>query len=597
MYKIHSIITVILLTISMNSCKTNDKEDIAGGKILINHVSYQIDQPKRLVFQTQSVKEPDKFQILDLTGKTVYESSFKKGGKIDQWHTGNAFAGDFTEFNTEGKFYITTVYNDQTIKSEPFIISKNNLGKECLPLLVQGFQSERCAPPYDTKDRKMSFFGKRNDTMDVHGGWYDASGEKGKYLSHLCFSNYFNPQQTPMVVWNMLESADLYSSSKQPKDKVLLQSLLDEAVYGSDFLVRMQDKEGYFYTIVFAGWTTDPDQREICAYEGHDGERTEDYQAAFREGAGIAIAALARTAKTGIKGDYDSETYLKTAIRGFDHLLKYNLQYVDDGKENIIDKYTALLAATELFNTTGENKYLDHARNYAKELTAYLKSDEQYNSWWSADADGKRPYFHAAEAGLPLIALYRYLQIEKDNKYRDMAVSAINKSVAHEIKITSEVNNPFGYARQYVKSPDSKKHSSFFIPHKNETGYWWQGEDARLASLASAFNLVQPYLDAETQKKAKEYAVNQINWILGLNPYDACMMEGIGRNNPDYQEDGNSLNYKGGICNGVTGGFENESDIAFMPLPQNDDSNHRWRWSEQWIPHPAWFILAVASLE
>jgi hypothetical protein len=597
MLKNHNIIPVILLIISMISCKNNTKTDKGDSKILINHVSYQIGQPKRLVFQTQSDKAPEKFRILDKKGKTVYESAFEKGGKISQWHTGNAYAGDFTELNTEGQFYIITDYNDQTIKSESFVISGNKIRNECLPLLIQGFQSERCAPPYDTKDRKMSFFGQRNDTVDVHGGWYDASGEKGKYLSHLCFSNYFNPQQTPMVVWNMLESAELYSGSGQEKDKKLLKELLDEAVYGSDFLVRMQDKEGYFYTNVFAGWTADPDQREICAFEGQDGKRTEDYQAAFREGGGISIAALARTAKTGITGDYDPETYLNTAIKGFDHLLKYNMKYVDDGKENIIDKYTALLAATELFNTTGEKKYLEHARNFAKELTGYLRSDGKYDSWWSADSDGKRPYFHAAEAGLPLISLYRYLQIEKDDNFRDMAISAINKSVNHEIKITGEVNNPFGYARQYVKSPGSEKYASFFIPHKNETGYWWQGEDARLASLAAAFNLVSPYLDPDIKKKAREYALNQINWILGLNPYDACMLEGIGRNNPDYQEGGKSKNYTGGICNGITGGFDNESDIAFKPLPQNDDESQRWRWSEQWIPHSAWFILAVSSID
>ena len=45
--------------------------------------------------------------------------------------------------------------------------------------------------------------------------------------------------------------------------------------------------------------------------------------------------------------------------------------------------------------------------------------------------------------------------------------------------------NPFGYARQYVKDPGGKR-AAFFMPHRNETGYWWQGENARLASLAAA---------------------------------------------------------------------------------------------------------------
>ena len=45
--------------------------------------------------------------------------------------------------------------------------------------------------------------------MDVHGGWYDASGDVSKYLSHLSYANYLNPQQTPLAVWGLLEAADL----------------------------------------------------------------------------------------------------------------------------------------------------------------------------------------------------------------------------------------------------------------------------------------------------------------------------------------------------------------------------------------------------
>ena len=45
--------------------------------------------------------------------------------------------------------------------------------------------------------------------VDVHGGWYDASGDLSKYFSHLSFANYMNPQQIPMIVWNMFKGLDL----------------------------------------------------------------------------------------------------------------------------------------------------------------------------------------------------------------------------------------------------------------------------------------------------------------------------------------------------------------------------------------------------
>lgn len=586
---------VLLILLHTVSCNTKESNNQKHAQILINHIGYKQGAPKKLILQSGSQISPKKFQIIKLKDQSVYEFSFDKGLKTDEWHTGIAYPGNFSTLEKTGKYYALTILGTDTIKSDVFTISQNELSSICLPLLINGFESQHCIDPYNKKDKKMSFFGNRIDTVDVHGGWYDASGEKGKYLSHLCFSNYMNPQQTPMVVWNMLESAQQYEKYTNEKRSTLKNNILKEAIYGADFLLRMHDKEGYFYTIVFANWSCEAGEREICAYEGHNGKRTEDYKAALREGGGVAIAALARISTTNLSGDYDSKDYLAAAIKGFDHLLKNNLQYVDDGKENIIDKYCALLAATELFAATKKDIYLEHAQTYMKQLVSFLQSDKDYDSWWSADIEGTRPYFHAAEAGLPLIALYRYLQFETNSEFRDIAISAIQKSVAHELRITNEINNPFGYARQYVKSPGAIKQSSFFIPHKNETGYWWQGENARISSLASAFQLVMPYLEKKPQKDAKKYAINQINWILGLNPYNVCMLDGAGRNNPDYKEGESSLNYTGGVCNGITAGFANESDIAFMPLPENDDLNHRWRWSEQWLLHPSWFMLAIAS--
>lgn len=583
----------IFILATLMACNNSNTKESLSASLMINHLGYLKDNPKKLVLQTTTDFTPDNFIIANESGETVFESKFEKGGKVDNWHTGNAYAGDFTTFNETGKYYIIAQLNGQEVKSELFEIKEGNFALDYIPLLIEGFQHERCAGEFDEKDKQSTFFGSREDIVDVHGGWYDASGEKGKYLSHLCFSNYMTPQQTPIVVWNMLEALDILSPDL--KDNVMAKNLFDEALFGADFLMRMQDKEGYFYTNVFANWSSDPTKREICAYEGIVGKKTEDYKAALREGAGVTIAALARISQKEIAGDYTSVDYLNAAQKGFDHLLENNLEYADDGKENIIDVYCGLLAATEIYMASKNEKYQEHAKTFLNKLLDYQKSDENFENWWSATEDGSRPFFHGAEAGLPLIVLHRYLQIEENEETRAKVIDAIKKSVNHEIAITNEVLNPYGYARQYIKPVDENKKSSFFLPHKNETGYWWQGENARLASLASAFQIVMPLLDDEQKAKAQTYATDQINWILGMNPYDAGMLAGAGRNNPDYNVNGKSYNFKGGVSNGITAGFEDESDIGFMPLPQNNDPGENWRWSEQWIPHGAWLILALAS--
>jgi hypothetical protein len=582
---------LLFFSYMLTNCTTSE----INGDLLINHVGYTPLGNKKVVLQTNSKEIPEKFEVKNQDGKVAYVGRFEDGGQVDQWHTGNAFEGDFTGLDTPGEaYYITTSVGGKEIQSPSFSVADHRLANQCIPLLLEGFQGVRCEGEYDEKDKAMSFFGDREDKVDVHGGWYDASGEKGKYLSHLCFSNYMAPQQTPMFVWNMMETLDKI----QGVDDDLTGELKDEIAFGADFLVRMQDEAGYFYLTIFANWSWEVDQREISAYAGQHGEKNDQYKAGFREGAGIAIAALARASKEISNGEFKQNEYLQAAKTGFEHLLQHNLEYVDDGIENILDDYCALMAASELYDATKELNYLEHARTRSTNLINRLSDADYIKGWWRADADGKRPYFHGSEAGLPLVSLCRYVEIEEDQQHKERVIAAIQKSVDFELSITRQVFNPFGYARQYVKAAnESTMKSAFFFPHKNETGYWWQGENARLGSLASAMNFAMPYLREDQQESARKFAQDQINWILGLNPYNSCMMEGLGSNNPMYDEGSGQLNIRGGVANGITGGFENENDIAFMPLPQNEDMNHKWRWGEQWTLHGAWLMLAIASME
>src|SRR4030042_1495292 len=85
----------------------------------------------------------------------------------------------------------------------------NRLRERTVPAVLRWFRSQRCAGPWDEADRRAPFFGGRPDRVDVHGGWYDASGDYSKYLSHLSYANYLNPQHSPLAVWVFLACARL----------------------------------------------------------------------------------------------------------------------------------------------------------------------------------------------------------------------------------------------------------------------------------------------------------------------------------------------------------------------------------------------------
>src|SRR5690606_24968807 len=121
----------------------------------------------------------------------------------------------------------------------------------------------------------------REETVDVHGGWHDASGDVSKYLSHLSYANFMNPQQTPLVVWGLLEHFETRRTNHAPG---VAERLLDEARHGAEFLCRMQDPEGYFYMTVFDQWKKALDRRVIAAFRTQAGDLLEGYQAGMRQG-------------------------------------------------------------------------------------------------------------------------------------------------------------------------------------------------------------------------------------------------------------------------------------------------------------------------
>src|SRR5690606_25390763 len=151
-------------------------------------------------------------------------------------------------------------------------------------------------------------------------------------------------------------------------------------------------------------------------------------------------------------------------------------------------------------------------------------------------------------------------EVDPDNLARYGA--AAESILRFELAVTGETANPFGYARQYTQDIQGRRQTAFFIPHENETGYWWQGENARLASLAAAAAMVaHRTTDAGFKTKLLQYAFDQLDWICGKNPFDACMVHGFGRNNGNYMD--KWPNVTGGICNGITSGMEDETDIDF----------------------------------
>lgn len=571
--------------------------NLVAGPIRINQVGYETNGPKIAVLEhTTNSDTSTTFSLIDTLNKVVYSGTLTANGQVPGWSGRYFWTADFSDFTTAGTYRVKI----GSIVSYPFEIGDNLLFSKTASSAVDFFKGMRNTM---TSDYTLSFYGPRNDIVNVYGGWWDATGDPGKHFSHLSYANYFNPQQIPMVVWSLLKSYDLDKNAFSSKAA----DLQSEAAWGADYLLRNLDKtDNYFYLSVFDDWGNNPSSREICEWSGSSGVRSANYQCAFREGGGMAIAALARAYNMGLTGDSSSQQYLAGAKRAYTHLkapgsgyATKNLEYDNNHQENIIDDYCALMAATELYKATGTQEYLTDAGNRAGSLMNRITAQ----GWFASDDAHNRPFFHAADEGLPLLALLSYMEI--DDSKNAQIISTIHKNLSWYFSISQEVTNPFHYIREYGKPYDTTSktfqpaRTAFFLPHVNETGYWWQGENARLASMTTALLLTSRVLNPEFSlgnDSISTFSIAQLDWILGKNPFDVCMMFGFGQNNyPNYPSVNNKANVVGGICNGITAkDSANEMDIAWKPYANSNWEN--WRWIEQWLPHDLWFLLAVSSI-
>ncbi len=592
-------------------------------RILINQIGYDSFDYKKAILQITSGEKPDsKFEIIDEElGQTVFAGPLISSEPVARWNKGDFYLMDFSSFQPDadknyGRSYrIQVEVNGRKVLSIPFEIYGNVLEYKTLSSVMYYFKSQRVTGEYEVIDRNIDFKGPREGRVDMHGGWNDATGDIGVHLTHQSKSGLFNVQQGNLAVFVFYKFYDLILESSWDYYAIFNRRIIDEATYGADWLMRRRAPSGSFFK---AGPLRLPDAYELPAVTRHCGFEykntitpegnmipesewkitDESYEASIRGGGGFAAAALAMAARHPYPGaEFSASDYLQAAKNSFLYLERNNERYTKDGKWNIIDDYSALEAAVELYKTSREHGFMTRSRKYANKLIErFVPIDD--NSGYLRHDDTDRPFFSPAEEGMPVLALLDYTEIEKDSSHSILAVAIAEKIMRHLLSVTHRVSNPFGYAREYIQDRHGNRREQFFFPHDNEDSPWWQGENARILSLASAARKLSDITKDHAFKEAlKEFADDQVAWVLGMNPFDSCMMIGRGCHNPEYffHHKYDFIGVPSGIVNGITSAIDDEEGIAFIMSPSDDSSvDDNWRWAEEWLPHAIWYIYALA---
>ena len=581
-------------------------------KILTNHLGYETADYKKAVYQGAEGDDAKSFRLIEEdSGEMLFTGNAQYAGAVDRWNTGSYWVMDFSPIEKPGKYVLELETARGKVRSFPFEITVYLHTMRMQNEVNYYFKAQRSTGEWLEEDRCLPFHGPREGVRDVHGGWFDATGDYSMRMSHLSHSTTHNPQQLGWSAYVFFRAADLMMESGNREYSMMERRMLDEGTFGADFIMRMQAPSGSFFTSVLRihslncvhgdrgiGFEYHHSSDQFSEKAETAEEETigdENYEVSFRSGGGTCIAALAAASRHYYPGtDYSQGEYIAAAKRAWDTLYRNNERYTNDGQWNLIDEYCALFAAVELYKASREYEYLSRAEEMAGRIMNRMTSHGDAMAWF--DVLPGEPFFSASDEGMPVLALLTYAEIEPGAQEKARAEAAAEKAMRWCLHLTSQGANPFGYPRYQYRDDNGQLITRFFYCHESSAKPWWQGDNARLASLSSAARAVaERTLDERFQAELLRFAQDQLNWIMGCNPFDACMIEGYGRNNIQYFFEGryDFINCPGGICNGITGGLHDEEGIAFVDKPTGEVTDN-WRWAEQWIPHASWFIMANA---
>lgn len=515
--------------------------------ILVNQAGYDLDGPKRVWLQTEfDPEEIPSFQLLR-NDDVVWEGEWGPSQRIEPWERWYR-VGDLSLWREEGEYRVRVEWKGESVESLPFRIERLRLARWTGPLATHFFFIQRCGtevpgwhPPCHMDDARMPDGSHR----DLTGGWHDA-GDYNKYNGY-----------TPLSVYALAKYAES-PSSKIAEWEEDLPLPMEEALWGAAWLRKCQDpKTKGLIGSVFSGYGFwGPPERETDNIPGNDDDRpVRPSEWAENEMAVAAYAVLARITK---------DAGWKQAGEGL-----WDVVCRRDPGNDLLRRSKRLLAATELFRTTGDESLKTYAFSDAEFLIRTQAEDGGWNIWPIVDF------------GLPPASLAEFLIAFPENDLSSPARDAL---------------------RRYLNFRESRRAHPFDIPRWSETEYfypfvpdkWYVGQNSMYLSQAWADLLIGKVFP-EWEKRTRLWAAGCLDWVLGANPIGVCMMYGAGsvhlrRYHHRYEAIPNGENglVPGAICNGIT---RRRSDLD---APYLDLEGNSWQTNEPWLPHNAYYLLALA---
>jgi hypothetical protein len=551
-------------------------------KVAVSHVGFRPRAGRKIVVVRDPVQPyPKQFTVSATDRRQTHGARPLTPVRCD---LGAFLTGDFSDIQAAGAYQVSVggerlplrefspkgvaIYSQMQggERSVQFMIAED-AWRRTLPKAIGYIHSQRCGeavpgvhPACHLDDGLLN----NGEHIDAVGGWHDAGDlQKGPH--------------TNLMGVGLLKA--FQNLKPQPGDFAPGQ-ILDEVRHGNKYFLKMQDKEGRVWSGTANTWTDNiigtADDRPMNT------RKMECTTAVF-----TTLQALAGQCYAQSDPGYATRC-LDAGARAFQTL---------DEPASTADTARWTIAACELYRATRKSEYENQAFRLGRELlarqnTVFLGEQKRIRGFWM---DGEKPYVDLMDGGVPPLAIAELCHTFPDAADRSRWMDALRLHLDEYVIPMAERSSyrivPVGV---YLGEPTQETYRPiagrltyrFFMPVREK--YWWLGTSSHLLSYA-VFLSRFAQLAGDKSKAYVDLAYRQMEWIMGANPFGACLMTGVGARNP--------MPYSvfvgpiiGGIMNGIGGNAADEPVL-------NQGSDNDWRTGEYWSPHNAYYLWANSVLE
>jgi hypothetical protein len=544
--------------------------------IVLNHLGFRPESNKVLAVRTEEAL-PDATFTMREVGSVLQPFSIKR--PLTRVTSGDfrGYTGTFSDVTRTGMYQVTV--NGE--RSVPFFI-RPDVWRRTLPKAVGYHKYQRCGvevpnvhPVCHLDDARRRDNGKH---LDLGGGWHDA-GDLRKWMD----VTMLNAVGLLWVCRNLGSAWNADGSGVGP--------ILEEVRWGNRYFLKMQDEDGRVFADVGGGLQGDnSDNHWTDNISGTADDRyvntgkPDGVQPVF-----VVVQAMMAQAFHESDADY-AKACLDAGMRCWSS--------TKNRSSSTLTVAWWILAALELWRATHNEEFRIAAIRGGTELAGlqnreYSGNQRQIRGFWQTSKNDTKPYCQAVYSALPGIAFTQLIsglpEAREAAGWRDVLRMHLDEYVHPMTGRSSYGIVPYGV---FEKSPTPETYRPlagdltyrYFMPTRKE--YWWLGINSHLECYAVFLALSAEILE---RRDCRDLAYRQLEWVMGANPFGACLMTGEGSRNP-YPHSRYVGLIPGGIMNGIAG---NAEDVPILDMSNQMD----WRTVEYWSPQNAYYEWALSVLE